>query len=97
MNESTYLSVNVDTTFTSPSGDGTAILRGLAACSAKGVPSFLSYFKTLSIGPTSEIESATSRSAVKRSTDWANPAVKFLNHEWMNEQTNEWIGFIYSR
>ena len=71
--------------------------EGLAACSAKGVPSFLSYFKTLSIGPASEIESATSRSAVKRSTDWANPAVKFLNHEWMNEQTNEWIGFIYSR
>ena len=105
-----YLSVKVfstkeltgDTTFTSPTGDGTAILRGdpregLAACSAKGVPSFLSYFKTLSIGPASEIESATSRSAVKRSTDWANPAVKFLNHEWMNEQTNEWIGFIYSR
>ena len=28
MNESTYLSVTVDTTFTSPTGDGTAILRG---------------------------------------------------------------------
>ena len=26
-------------------------LEGLAACGAKGVPSFLSYFKTLSIGP----------------------------------------------
>ena len=25
--------------------------EGLAACSAKGVPSFLSYFKTLSVGP----------------------------------------------
>ena len=25
--------------------------EGLAACTAKGVPSFLSYFKTLSIGP----------------------------------------------
>ena len=25
--------------------------EGLAACSAKGVPSFLSYFKTLSMGP----------------------------------------------
>ena len=45
-----------DTIFTSPTGDGTAILcglphEGLAVCRAKGVPSFLSYFKTLSIGP----------------------------------------------
>ena len=39
-----------------------------------GVPLFLSYFKTLSIGPAPGIEPATSRSAVKRSTDWANPA-----------------------
>ena len=30
--------------------------------------------KTLSIGPTPGIELATFRSAVKRSTDWANPA-----------------------
>ena len=71
------------TIFTSPAGDRTAILRGQwttepregpAACSAKGVPSFLSYFKTLSIGPAPGIEPATSRSAVKRSTDWANPS-----------------------
>ena len=48
--------------------------EGLAACSAKEVPSFLSYFKTLSNGPAPEIEPATSRSAVKCSTDWANPA-----------------------
>ena len=48
--------------------------EGLAACSAKGVPSFLSYFKTLSIGPAPEIELATSRSVIKRSADWANPA-----------------------
>ena len=42
-------------------------------------PSFLSYFKTLSIGPVLGIEPATSRSVVKRSTDWANPtAVKPL-------------------
>ena len=34
----------------------------------------LSYFKTLSIGPIPGIELATLRSAVKRSTDWANPA-----------------------
>ena len=38
--------------------------EGLACCSAKGVPSFLGYFKTLSIGPASGIEPATSRSAV---------------------------------
>ena len=48
--------------------------EGLAACSAKGVPSFLSYFKTVSFGPAPVIEPATTRSAVKRSTDWANPA-----------------------
>ena len=38
--------------------------EGLACCSAKGVPSFLGYFKTLSIGPAPGIEPATSRSAV---------------------------------
>ena len=43
--------------------------EGLAACSAKEVPSFLSYFKTLSIGPAPGIKPATSRSAVKLSTD----------------------------
>ena len=42
--------------------------EGLAACSAKEVPSFLSHFKTLSNGPAPGIEPATSRSAVKRST-----------------------------
>ena len=64
-----------------------AILRGHRShakvqplCKLKGVPSFLSYFKTLSIGPVPEIEPATSRSTVKRSTDWANPAaVKNIN------------------
>ena len=35
---------------------------------------FLSYFKTLSVGPLPGIEPGNSRSAVKRSTDWANPA-----------------------
>jgi len=65
-----------DTIFTSPTRDGTAIftwssdpLEGLTACIAKGVPSFLSYFKTLSIGPAPEIEPATSLSVVKHSTD----------------------------
>ena len=38
--------------------------EGLACCSAKGVPSFLGYFKTLSIGPAPGIEPATFRSAV---------------------------------
>ena len=49
--------------------------EGLAACSAKGVYSFLSYFKILSIGPAPGIEPATSRPAIKRSTNWAYPAV----------------------
>ena len=43
--------------------------EGLAICRAKVVPSFLSYFKTLSIGLAPGIEPATSRSAVKHSTD----------------------------
>ena len=43
--------------------------EGLPVCRAKGVPSFLSYFKTLCIDPAPGIEPATSRSAVKRSTD----------------------------
>ena len=65
-----------DTRFMSPNGDWTAILRdeGLAACSAKGVPSFLSYFKTLSTSQAPGIEPVTSCYAVKRSTNWANPA-----------------------
>ena len=48
--------------------------RRLAVCSAKEEPSFLSHFKTLSNGPAQGIEPATSRSALKRSTDWVNPA-----------------------
>ena len=42
--------------------------EGLLVCRARNVPSFLSYFKTLSFGPGSWIEPATFRSAVKRST-----------------------------
>ena len=38
--------------------------KGLACCSAKGVTSFLGYFKTLSICLAPGIEPATSRSAV---------------------------------
>ena len=69
-----YLSVNVfstkvpigDTVFTSPTGDGTAILRGHPSherrsrhLQGKAVPLFLSYFKTLGIGPAPGIEPAT--------------------------------------
>ena len=43
--------------------------KGPAPCRAKAVPSFLSYFKTVSIGLAPGIEPATSRSTVKHSTD----------------------------
>ena len=36
-------------------------------------------FKTLSTSPAPRIEPVTSRSAVKRPTDWSNPAVDDLN------------------
>ena len=49
--------------------------KGLAACSVKAVPAFLSYFKTLSIGSAPGIKPVASRSVVKCSTDWNNPAV----------------------
>ena len=70
-----YLSINVfstkvligDTTCTSPNADETTIFpwsseprEGPAAFIAMGVPSFLSCFKTLSIGPALGIEPATS-------------------------------------
>ena len=69
--------------------------RESLAASAKEVPSFLSYFKTLSNGPATGIEPATSRSAVKRSTDWANPATvknlvtwyKFTFAVWSKRQS----------
>ena len=53
------------------------VIRAIRRSRAKVVPSFLSYFKTLSIGPAPGIEPATSRSAVKRSNDCANPAAHF--------------------
>ena len=46
--------------------------EGLAICKAKAVLSFLGYFKTVSIGSVPGTEPATSRFAVKRSTEWAN-------------------------
>ena len=60
--------------------------KGQAVCSAEEVPSFLSYFKTPSIGPARGIKPMTSHSAVHRSTDRANPAVD------VNKQT---IIFVY--
>ena len=74
---SMYFSTKVltgNTIFKSPTGDETAILRGPAIFRAKAVPSFPSYFKTLSIDPLSGIEPATSRSTIKSSTDWDNRA-----------------------
>ena len=79
-----------DTIFTSPTGDGTAILRGrpthesLAVCKAKAVPSFLSYFKTLSFGPAPGIEAATFRSTVQHSTHLANPAALTGSIWWIS-------------
>ena len=43
--------------------------EGLVICKAMAVPSFLSYFKTLSIVPAPEIGPVTSHSAVKHSTN----------------------------
>ena len=43
--------------------------EGLAICTAKALPLFLSYFETPSFGPVPGIEPTTSRSAVKYSTD----------------------------
>ena len=60
--------------------------KGQAVCSTEEVPSFLSYFKTPSIGPAPGIKPMTSHSAVYHSTDRANPAVD------VNKQT---IIFVY--
>ena len=60
--------------------------KGQAVCSTDEVPSFLSYFKTPSIGPAPGIKPMTSHSAVPYSTDRANPAVD------VNKQT---IIFVY--
>ena len=92
-----YLSVNVFSTkvligtlyFTSPNGDGTAILRGHPSHAKVQPPAgqrkylhFSVIFKTLSIGPAPGIEPPTSHSAVKRSTDWSRRLiVKFKTHK----------------
>ena len=60
---------------------------------AKGVRSFLSYFKALSNGPAPGIEPSTSRSAVKRSTDWAIlPRLNIFipsNIKWSKQQEQQ--------
>ena len=64
----------------------------LAIYRTEVVPSFLSYFKTLSIGLIPGIEPMTCSSAVKCSTDWASPAkvmfvMEFIegNHDFQME------------
>ena len=73
-----------DTTLTSPTmsllESGSPFMwspepcEGLASCNAKGILSFLSYFKTLSIASAPGIKPATSRSVVKSSSGLANLA-----------------------
>ena len=92
-----YLSVNVFSTkvligtlyFTCPNGDGTAILCGHPSHAKVQPPAgqrkylhFSVIFKTPSIGPAPGIEPPTSRSAVKRSTDWSRRLiVKIKTHK----------------
>ena len=63
-----------DTVFMSLTGDRTAILRGhprnakVVACNAKEIPSFLSYFKILSIGLVERIKPISFHSAAKLTT-----------------------------
>ena len=69
--------------------------EGLAVCRAEEAPSFLSYFKTLSIGPTLGKEPVISRSAVECSTNWANPAAK-CTCSLFYPQNFVWILFQFS-
>ena len=69
--------------------------EGLAACSAKGVPSFLSYFKTLSTGsPAPGIEPATFCSTVKCSTTKLILLILILKAEnlieWLQYKSQTW-------
>ena len=71
--------------------------EGLAVFMAKALPSFLSYFKTLSIGPVPGIEPATSRSAVKRSTDWATKhSIVFYQQKLMEEGLETWLQWTHT-
>ena len=67
--------------------------EGLPVCRAKEVPSFLGCFKTPSIGPARGIEPATSRSAVERSTDLANPAAQFW---FVHKMQRNWLTTWFS-
>ena len=79
--EALYLSVNIfstkvlieDTIFTSPTGDGIAVLlchpSHAKVQQGKGRTFISQLSNTLGIVPVPEIEPATSRFAVKRSTD----------------------------
>ena len=73
-----------DAIFMSPTGDRTIILCGhrrhtkVVACSVKAIPSFLSYFKTLSIGPVVGITPTSFHSAVKCTIKWANPTMNIV-------------------
>ena len=63
----------------------------------KAVPSFLSYFKTLSIGLVPGIKPTNSCSAVERSTVWANPAA-VRNENVLKAKTsslNKTCQFVY--
>ena len=71
--------------------------RRLAVCSAKEEPSFLSHFKTLSNGPAPGIEPATSRSAIKRSTDWANPATVEKKVSFMACKESQFYGLPFGQ
>ena len=76
----------------------------LAICKVKEIPSFLSCFEALCIGLAPWIEPATTRSAVKRSTDWTSlAAIKTLyplNKSKCNERPTyirECVGEILNR
>ena len=90
-----------DTIFTSHTWDGTTIMWSskphacLAICKVKAVPSFLSYFKTLSILPSPGIEPLTSHSAIKHSTNRvrANPAMEKMEIQKRGSHWG-WGGFF---
>ena len=59
--------------------------EGLAACGAKGVPSFLSYFKTLSVGP----GPGNRTRDLPTSNGWANTAAGSGHEYALLESTSE--------
>ena len=75
------------TIFMSPTGDGgvwhftqsSEPLEGLAVCRGNAEPSFLNYFKNLSIGLAARIQPGTCRIRDKWFTDWASPSTEICN------------------